>query len=73
MTEVTRAIADGGERIRDDVRVPVLVFQSETDVILLGGGKADQPTPTGSACGSWPVRPTPTPTSSAQAAMTTGR
>jgi len=42
MAEVTRAISDGGERIRDDVRVPVLVFQSETDVILLGGGKADQ-------------------------------
>jgi len=42
MTEVTRVIGDGGERIRDDVRVPVLVFQSETDVILLGGGKADQ-------------------------------
>ena len=42
MREVARAIADHGERIRDDVRVPVLVFQSETDVILLGGGKADQ-------------------------------
>ncbi len=42
MSEVTRAIADGGERIREDVRVPVLVFQSETDVILLGGGKALQ-------------------------------
>jgi hypothetical protein len=43
MSEVTRAIAGGGERIRDDVVVPVLVFESETDVILLGGGKADQP------------------------------
>jgi hypothetical protein len=32
-----------GERIRDDVRVPVLVLQSETDVILLGGQKARQP------------------------------
>ena len=42
MSEVTRAISDGGERIREDVRVPVLVFQSETDVILLGGGKAVQ-------------------------------
>ena len=42
MSEVTRAISDGGERIREDVRVPVLVFQSETDVILLGGGKAAQ-------------------------------
>ena len=42
MSEVTRAISGGGEQIRSDVRVPVLVFQSETDVILLGGGKADQ-------------------------------
>ena len=42
LAEVTRAISHAGERIRDDVRVPVLVFQSETDVILLGGGKADQ-------------------------------
>lgn len=42
MSELTRAISDGGEQIRDDVRVPVLVFQSETDVILLGGGKAAQ-------------------------------
>lgn len=32
-----------GERIRDDVRVPVLVFQTETDVALLGGGRAAQP------------------------------
>jgi hypothetical protein len=31
------------ERIRDDVRVPVLVLQSETDVVLLGGGLAAQP------------------------------
>jgi hypothetical protein len=38
-----RAIAAKGERIRQDVRVPVLVLQSETDVILLGGGLADQP------------------------------
>jgi hypothetical protein len=38
-----RAIAAKGERIRDDARVPVLVLQSETDVILLGGGLADQP------------------------------
>jgi len=41
--ETTRAIASKGERIRDDVRVPVLVLQSETDVILLGGGRAEQP------------------------------
>ena len=41
--EATQAIASKGERIRDDARVPVLVFQSETDVILLGGGRAAQP------------------------------
>jgi hypothetical protein len=35
-------IAGSGECIRGDVRVPVLVFQSETDVIVLGGGRADQ-------------------------------
>jgi Alpha/beta hydrolase domain len=38
-----RAIASKGERIREDARVPVLVLQSETDVILLGGGLAAQP------------------------------
>jgi Alpha/beta hydrolase domain len=32
-----------GERIRDDARVPVLVLQSETDVIILGGLRARQP------------------------------
>src|SRR5262249_53900377 len=32
-----------GDRIRDDVRVPVIVLQSETDVILLGSGTAEQP------------------------------
>ena len=32
-----------GERIRDDVRVPVIVLQTETDVALLGGGRAGQP------------------------------
>lgn len=31
------------ERIRDDCRVPVLILQSETDVTLLGGGRAGQP------------------------------
>ena len=40
---VTEAISSGGESIRADVRVPVMVLQSETDVILLGGGRADQP------------------------------
>jgi hypothetical protein len=37
------AISHKGERIRDDTRVPVLVLQSETDVIVLGGGRAEQP------------------------------
>ena len=37
------AISTNGERIRDDARVPVLVLQSETDVILLGGQLAEQP------------------------------
>jgi hypothetical protein len=42
--EATRlAISAKGERIRQDARVPVLVLQSETDVILLGGGLAEQP------------------------------
>lgn len=36
-------IADRGHRIREDLRVPVLVFQSETDVVTLGGGRARQP------------------------------
>ena len=37
------AISARGERIREDTRVPVLLLQSETDVILLGGGLAAQP------------------------------
>src|SRR5271155_1860677 len=42
--EATRvAISSKGERIRDDARVTVLVLQSETDVVLVGGGLADQP------------------------------
>ncbi len=42
--EATRvAISSRGERIRDDARVPVLILQSETDVVLLGGGLAAQP------------------------------
>jgi hypothetical protein len=32
-----------GERIRDDLRVPVIVLQTETDVTLLGSGLAQQP------------------------------
>jgi hypothetical protein len=35
-------LGSAGHRIRDDVRVPVLTFQSETDVVLLGGGRARQ-------------------------------
>jgi hypothetical protein len=41
--ETRRAISAKGERLRQDARVPVVVLQSETDVILLGGGLADQP------------------------------
>ena len=33
----------GRHRIRNDARVPVLTVQSETDVALLGGGRARQP------------------------------
>ena len=33
----------GAERIRDDLRVPVIVLQTETDVTLLGSGAAQQP------------------------------
>jgi hypothetical protein len=35
-------IASRGERLRDDVRVPVLVLQSETDVIVLGSLRVEQ-------------------------------
>lgn len=38
-----RAISTRGERIRQDARVPVLVLQSETDVILLDARLAEQP------------------------------
>lgn len=37
------AINGAGERIRADARVPVAVLQSETDVVLLGSGRVDQP------------------------------
>ena len=37
------ALISEGHRIREDVRVPVLTFQSETDVVTLGGGRARQP------------------------------
>jgi hypothetical protein len=37
------AATDGtGEKIRADLRVPVIVLQSETDVSLLGSGRANQ-------------------------------
>ncbi|MCU1346508.1 MAG: hypothetical protein JWL70_2774, partial [Acidimicrobiia bacterium] len=39
---VVRMMASPGEQIRADARVPVLVLQSETDVALLGGGRARQ-------------------------------
>jgi len=35
--------AAGAERIRDDLRVPVIVLQTETDVTLLGSGRVEQP------------------------------
>jgi hypothetical protein len=37
------ALLSGSERIRDDVRVPVLTLQSETDVVGLGSAGARQP------------------------------
>jgi hypothetical protein len=41
--EVGAALRAVPERIRDDARVPVLVLQSETDVVVLGGGAPAQP------------------------------
>ena len=41
--ELRAALRSVPERIRDDARVPVLVLQSETDVIVLGGGAPAQP------------------------------
>jgi hypothetical protein len=60
LSPVTRARTP--ERIRDDVRVPVLTLQSETDVASLGGGAVwpAARTASGSGCGRWPERPTPT-------------
>jgi Alpha/beta hydrolase domain len=43
LEEVANTVSEDGERIRDDARVPVQVLQSETDVVILGGGRADQP------------------------------
>ena len=42
VSEVTQSLR-GRDRIRDDARVPVMVLQSETDVVLLGGGEPAQP------------------------------
>jgi hypothetical protein len=39
----TRVLQAVGHRLREDLRVPVLTFQSETDVTTLGGGRARQP------------------------------
>jgi Alpha/beta hydrolase domain len=41
--EVRSVLRAVPERIRDDARVPVLVLQSETDVVVLGGGTPAQP------------------------------
>ena len=41
--ETTRMISSSGERIREDARVPVLILQSETDLVVLGGHRAAQP------------------------------
>jgi hypothetical protein len=40
---VPGSVGTAAERIRDDVRVPVVVLQSETDVTALGGGRCKQP------------------------------
>jgi hypothetical protein len=42
LSNVSTLMVDG-HRIREDVRAPVLTFQSETDVVTLGGGRARQP------------------------------
>ena len=39
----TELVTTRGERIREDARIPVLVLQSETDLISLGSKKARQP------------------------------
>ena len=67
------AISSKGERIRDDARVPVLVLQSETDVVLLGGGWRSSPTPTDCGSGRWRARRMPTRTRSAWDGTTTAR
>ncbi len=64
-----------GERIRDDLRVPVIVLQTETDVTLLGSGLARQPDSellSSMALGDRRWR-TPIPTCCSPAARTTAR
>jgi hypothetical protein len=43
ISATTDLVAARGERIREDARVPVLILQSETDLIVLGSMKARQP------------------------------
>jgi hypothetical protein len=43
LDEMTRSLSYRPVRIRDDARVPVMVLQSETDVIVLGGRLPAQP------------------------------
>ena len=38
-----RALQAASHRVREDGRVPVLTFQTETDVVTLGSGRARQP------------------------------
>lgn len=42
LSDVSRLMQEG-QRVRAEPRVPVLVLQSETDVVSLGGGRARQP------------------------------
>jgi len=41
--DVGAILSAAAHRVRDDARAPVLTLQSETDVVLLGGGRARQP------------------------------
>ena len=52
---------------------PVLVLQTETDQVLLGGGQIGQPDAACCATGNWRAPLTPTPTSWSPAARTTAR
>ncbi len=37
------AVIASGHRVREDLRVPVLTYQTETDVVTLGSGRSRQP------------------------------